>query len=76
MKKSTNLKLKRDNGKAYEIAFNNLLFNGYTDHDYISANIFFKQGSGKNSSGIYNRIPTKFRTYPEPPIKQFLPAFK
>lgn len=62
-------------GMKYDAAHSNLLFNGFNDSDYISANIFFKFSS-KNATGLYNRTKRTINTFPKPPIAKFLPAFK
>jgi len=62
-------------GEKYDASFNNLIFNGYNDADYISANIFFKFSS-KNVTGLYNKTKRQFSLFPKPPIAKFLPAFK
>jgi hypothetical protein len=59
-------------GDIYERSYNNLLFDGYSDHDYINANITFKAGSRQNSSGIYNKIKVDFKIRPYPLIRKFL----
>ncbi len=62
-------------GMKYDAAHSNLLYNGFNDADYISANIFFKFSS-KNATGLYNRTKRTISTFPKPPIAKFLPAFK
>ncbi len=62
-------------GKKYDAAHNNLLFNGYSERDYVSANIFFK-ASSKNATGLYNNKKRRFSLVGKPAIAKFLPAFK
>lgn len=63
------------NGKRYDKAHSNLLFNGYNNADYINASRFFKSSS-KNAGGLYKNTPIKYTTKPTPLISRFIPAFK
>ncbi len=62
-------------GLKYDDAHKNLVFNGFNDADYVSANIFFKYSS-KNATGLYNKTKRQFSLFPKPPVAKFLPAFK
>ena len=62
--------------RAYEPAFNNLLFNeSFSIEDYQAAINNFKLGSPANYSGIYNSFPIK-PINPNPPISNLYPLMR